>query len=75
MGGLQKNWLFLWYFILLIEFLNVFNFNVVRPSDDEDSSDSENGLSVEAHLVNKITSEGGIRAVPSKEDLIQFTRR
>ena len=51
------------------------NFNVVRPSDDEDSTDSENGLSVEAHLVNKITSEGGIRAVPSKEDLIQFTRR
>ena len=50
-------------------------FNVVRPSDDEDSSDSGNGLSVEAHLVNKITSEGGIRAVPSKEDLIQFTRR
>ena len=51
------------------------NFNVVRPSDDEDSTDSENRLSVEAHLVNKITSEGGIRAVPSKEDLVQFTRR
>ena len=65
-------------FVLLYFIDRVFkisNFNVVRPSDDEDSSDSENGLSVEAHLVNKITSEGGIRAVPSKEDLIQFTRR
>ena len=32
-------------------------------------------VSVEAHLVDDITCEGGIRNVPSKESLNQFTKR
>ena len=32
-------------------------------------------VSVEAHLVHEITCEGGIRNVPSKESLNQFTKR
>lgn len=32
-------------------------------------------VSVEAHLVDEITCEGGIRNVPSKESLNQFTKR
>ena len=43
---------------------------------DQESSDSEvKTLSVEGHLVDNITSEGGIRTVPSKEALNQFTKR
>ena len=46
-----------------------------RTPDNEESTESENILSVEVHLVEEITSEGGIRTVPSKETLIQFTKR
>lgn len=43
--------------------------------EDQESREPENTLSVEGHLVDNITSEGGIRAVPSKEALNQFTKR
>lgn len=44
-------------------------------SGDQESVELEDTLSVEVHLVENITSEGGIRAVPSKQDLNQFTKR
>jgi len=47
----------------------------LEASDNEESEESENVLSIEVHLVEEITSEGGIRAVPSKEALTQFTKR
>lgn len=43
-----------------------------RVSEGEES---ENVLSMEVHLVDEITCEGGIRNVPSKEALNQFTKR
>ncbi|PFX12377.1 VHS domain-containing protein [Stylophora pistillata] len=46
-----------------------------RSSEDQESLESEDSLSVEVHLVENITSEGGIRAVPSKQDLNHFTKR
>lgn len=47
----------------------------LRSLEDQESSEPEKTLSVEGHLVDNITSEGGIRAVPSKEALNQFTKR
>ncbi|KAJ7372713.1 AP-4 complex accessory subunit Tepsin [Desmophyllum pertusum] len=46
-----------------------------QSSEEQESRESENTLSIEGHLVDDITSEGGIRAVPSKEALNQFTKR
>ena len=48
---------------------------LLRLTEDQESGEPENTLSVEGHLVDNITSEGGIRAVPSKEALNQFTKR
>jgi len=47
----------------------------LRSAEDQEAGEPENTLSVEGHLVDDITSEGGIRAVPSKEALNQFTKR
>lgn len=47
----------------------------LRSAEDQEAGEPENTLSVEGHLVDNITSEGGIRAVPSKEALNQFTKR
>lgn len=48
---------------------------LLRAPEEQESHESEKTLSVEGHLVENITSEGGIRAVPSKEALNQFTKR
>ena len=48
---------------------------LLRSVEDQDSGEHKDTLSVEGHLVDNITSEGGIRAVPSKEALNQFTKR
>ncbi|KAL9956513.1 hypothetical protein ACROYT_G037997 [Oculina patagonica] len=46
-----------------------------QATEEQESHESDKTLSVEGHLVENITSEGGIRAVPSKEALKQFTKR
>ncbi|XP_029193085.2 AP-4 complex accessory subunit tepsin-like isoform X2 [Acropora millepora] len=55
------------------------DFGKFLDSDDyvqlHEEGESENMVSVEAHLVDEITCEGGIRNVPSKESLNQFTKR
>ena len=47
----------------------------LSSSEDQGSLESEDILSVEVHLVEKITFEGGICAVPSKQDLNRLTKR
>ncbi|XP_068762538.1 AP-4 complex accessory subunit tepsin-like isoform X2 [Montipora capricornis] len=55
-----------------LEFLDGDDSVQSRVSEGEES---ENVLSMEVHLVDEITCEGGIRNVPSKEALNQFTKR
>ena len=43
--------------------------------DREYALRSDDALLMEIHLVNEITSEGGVRTLPTKEALSQFTKR
>lgn len=69
-------------FLSFFSYDNSISTNDEKPEDKEydeddehDDEDDDDYGTVENQLVNKITEEGGIRAVPSKESLEQFTQR
>ncbi|KAK3705166.1 hypothetical protein QZH41_013967 [Actinostola sp. cb2023] len=60
---------------------NQFNADILRTLDDDFSTkdecdeDTTSDGRLESQLVDKITEEGGVRTVPSRQSLEQFTQR